>query len=192
MLSCQEMPTDLIARPVVCLCARLPLLVGVVVQAVPCGGFSLYQSFARIRLHRELFEACAGRRRAGGGWPQKNKDTQKTKTQRENKKVPRGEARHCSVRGRRSRRDEHTFRTRQHGVTVLAVVTASTSRALSAGRAAGDDPVSPGGHEPARLMPPWPLPRGSRSRPSMAETGSHKAQARAPSGARGFRPSAPA
>src|SRR5262249_47994489 len=36
------------------------------------------------------------------------------------------------------------------------------------------------------VMRLWPLPRGSRSRPSMAETGSHKARARVPSGAHGF------
>jgi hypothetical protein len=181
MYSCLRTLTDLIARPVCC-CVRLPLLVGVVVQADPCEGHPLYQKFPRIRLHRELYATCL-ERECGGRTPEAT---------RTNKKVPRGEARHCSVRGRRSRRDRTHMSSAPRRVIALAVVTAPTSRALSAVRATGDDPVSPDGHEPARLMPPWPLPRGSRSRPSVAETGSHKARARVPSGARGFRPSVPA
>jgi hypothetical protein len=139
---------------------------------------------APIRLHGELYATCL-ERECGGRAPQASRTNK-------NKKVPRGEARHCSVRGRRSRRDRTQMPSAPKRVIALAVVTAPTSRALSAGCAAGDDPVSPDGHEPARLMPPWPLPRGSRSRPSTAGTGSRKARARVPSGARGCRPFVPA
>jgi hypothetical protein len=66
-----------------------------------------------------------------------------------NKKVPRREARHCSVRGRSSRRvDQARAKSKPKTPIALAVITAPTSRALLAGRDVGDDPLSPDGHGP--------------------------------------------
>jgi hypothetical protein len=72
----------------------------------------------------------------------------------QNKKVPRGEARHCSVRGRRSRRDRAHMSSVPGRVIAPAVVTRQDRARYRRSRAAGDDPVSPDGRELARLMPP--------------------------------------
>jgi hypothetical protein len=183
----QETLPDLVARPVICLGASLPRLVALLVQVDLRKEFILSEFAACPTSQRVVSALHRLKARAG-----RSLATEATKA----KEVPRREARHPSVRGRSSRR----VLSRASSLRPRRCAPWSSSprrhRALSAGRAAGDDPVSPGGHDPARLMdlvtPPLLSPREWQSHPSAAATGSRTVRARAPSGAPGFHPSGPA
>jgi hypothetical protein len=142
MHSNRGMLTDLIARPVVCLCANPPAS-GCSCYTGPLQRLTLVsESAARPTSQRVVWHLRA--QIVPRVWTRpRNYDVHK------NKKVPRREARHCSVRGRSSRRvDQARAKSKPKTPIALAVITAPTSRALWAGRDVGDDPLSPDGHGP--------------------------------------------
>jgi hypothetical protein len=149
---------------------------------------SSYQSLPRVQLQRQLFKPYInGRREQGGHSRPKPRKRKKCLAVRRGTRQSGGEARDAF---------SHAQAACNQGAARLGHRHRADTARYRRAEPAGDDPVSPGGHDPARLMdlvtPPLLSPREWQSHPSAAAKGSRTVRVRAPSGAPGFHPSGPA